>query len=129
MLPLLTVLVALLVFYGLLAATGRSLGIMSGLYPTVILIVGISDSIHMLTKYNLELVHHQPFTGAITKVIHEVGMSVFLTSFTTVFRLFDTGNLADASLAKFWCRCLYRNYPRIFDIDPVFASDITNTSF
>ena len=84
LLPLITMIITLLIFYGLLAFTGRSLGIMSSLYPTIILIVGISDSIHILTKYNLEINNGQSAKGAISKVIHEVGISILLTSLTTV---------------------------------------------
>lgn len=83
-LPLITMIITLLIFYGFLAFTGRSLGIMSSLYPTIILIVGISDSIHILTKYNLEINNGQSSKCAISKVIQEVGMGIFLTSLTTV---------------------------------------------
>ena len=84
LLPLIIMIITLLIFYGILAFTGRSLGIMSSLYPTIILIVGISDSIHILTKYNLEINNGRSSKDAISKVIHEVGMSIFLTSITTV---------------------------------------------
>lgn len=84
LLPLITMIITLIIFYGLLALTGRSLGIMSSLYPTIILIVGISDSIHILTKYNFEINNGQSAKGAISKVIHEVGISILLTSVTTV---------------------------------------------
>ena len=83
-LPLIIVIITLIIFYGFLALTGRNLGIMSSLYPTIILIVGISDSIHILTKYNLEINNGQTSKGAISKVINEVGLSLFLTSLTTV---------------------------------------------
>jgi predicted RND superfamily exporter protein len=83
-LPLLTMIITLLIFYGLLALTDRSLGIMSSLYPTIILIVGISDSIHILTKFNLEINNGLSSKEAILKVINEVGLSILLTSLTTV---------------------------------------------
>ncbi|NNC94734.1 MAG: MMPL family transporter [Chitinophagales bacterium] len=85
LLPLSSMIIALVLLYGFLALSGRSLGIMSSLFPTIILIVGISDSIHIITKYKLESGRLSSQTEAIRIVIREVGLSIGLTSLTTIF--------------------------------------------
>jgi predicted RND superfamily exporter protein len=83
LLPLISMIFALLIFYGILALTGRSLGILANLFPTIMLIVGISDVIHLLTKYSLEIKENRSKKEAILKLFKETGLSIFLTSFTT----------------------------------------------
>lgn len=85
--PLLTVIIALISLYGFMAITGRSLGIMSSLFPTIILIVGISDSIHMITKYQREWTRTGDYFKTLEEVIKEVGLSISLTSITTILGL------------------------------------------
>lgn len=100
-LPLIIMVITLLIFYGFLAFTGRSLGIMSSLYPTIILIAGISDSIHILNKYKLEINNGHSSQSAISKVIHEVGMSLFLTSLTTAIGFLTLTTSVMPALQKF----------------------------
>jgi len=43
--------IGLLIFFGILSLGGRELSVMSALYPILMLIVGTSDVIHIMTKY------------------------------------------------------------------------------
>lgn len=83
LLPLLVVVVSLVIFYGLMGWTGRSLGVMSNLFPTVLLIVGISDIIHLTAKY--EQGRQQGLSpGASAKLtVQEIGWAAGLTTLTT----------------------------------------------
>lgn len=74
---------SLLVFMGFLAYTGRELTLMSALYPVLILIVGSSDVIHIMSKYIDSTDEEGDRISSMTKVIREIGFATFLTSATT----------------------------------------------
>jgi predicted RND superfamily exporter protein len=80
---LISITVSLLLFMGLMGAIGRPLSIMSALYPVLMLIVGTSDVIHLMSKYIDELNNGKPKETAIQASIKEIGLATFLTSITT----------------------------------------------
>ncbi|MGZ3952940.1 MAG: MMPL family transporter, partial [Flavisolibacter sp.] len=51
LLPLVCMAISLLMLYGYMALLGRPLTILSNLFPTLVLIIGISDVIHISSKY------------------------------------------------------------------------------
>jgi len=73
----------LVIFLGVLGLLGRELNIMSALYPVLMLIVGTSDVIHIMTKYLDELKKGKLQNDAIWVTIKEVGLATLLTSVTT----------------------------------------------
>lgn len=73
----------MLIFLGFLAATGRELSAMAALYPVLMLIVGTSDVIHIMSKYLDELQKGNPRPTAIKTTVKEVGLATLLTSATT----------------------------------------------
>ena len=73
----------LLIFLGLLAAMGRELSVMASLYPVLMLIVGTSDVIHIMTKYTDLLQEGKDKITAMTITVKEIGMATLLTSLTT----------------------------------------------
>ena len=74
---------ALLLFFGLLVALGRELSAMAALYPVLMVIVGTSDLIHLMTKYVDELRAGQTRAGALRTTVREIGLATLLTSVTT----------------------------------------------
>jgi len=73
----------MLLFMGILGAWGRELSVMSALYPVLMIIVGTSDVIHIMSKYIDELRRGLPRKEAITITIKEIGLATLLTSITT----------------------------------------------
>lgn len=73
----------MLLFMGLLGATGRELNAMAALYPVLMIIVGTSDVIHIMSKYIDELRKGHPQDRAIITTIKEIGLATLLTSLTT----------------------------------------------
>ncbi len=73
----------MLLFIGFLGASGRPLNAMAALYPVLMIIVGTSDVIHIMSKYVDELKKGTPKQTAIWVTIKEIGMATFLTSATT----------------------------------------------
>lgn len=73
----------MLLFMGLLGAWGRDLNAMAALYPVLMIIVGTSDVIHIMSKYIDELGKGKDRNTAIRISIKEIGLATLLTSVTT----------------------------------------------
>ncbi|MFN3940313.1 MAG: efflux RND transporter permease subunit, partial [Chitinophagales bacterium] len=78
-----TVTINLILFIGMLGISGRTLNVMSTLYPIILIIVGISDTIHFLNRYILELRSNLDRGTAILNTLRDTGLATFLTSVTT----------------------------------------------
>lgn len=70
-------------FMGYLGVSGQSLSAMTGLYPILMIIVGTSDVIHIMSKYLDELEKGKEKKNAIITTIREIGLATLLTSVTT----------------------------------------------
>lgn len=73
----------MLLFMGFLGVTGRELNAMAALYPVLMIIVGTSDVIHIMSKYIDELRKGYSRRDAIRTTIKEIGLATLLTSVTT----------------------------------------------
>ena len=73
----------LLYFLGIIGLLGRELNIMAALYPVLMLIVGTSDVIHIMSKYVDELKKGIPKREAMIITIKEIGLATLFTSITT----------------------------------------------
>lgn len=73
----------LLYFLGIMGLLGRELNIMAALYPVLMLIVGTSDVIHIMSKYVDELRKGSPKREAMVVTIKEIGLATLFTSITT----------------------------------------------
>lgn len=80
---LLSMLAALIIFLGLIGLLGIEMDLLSALFPIVMIIVGVSDVVHLMTKYLHEYEHLGDRKEAIKKAVKEIGLATFLTSFTT----------------------------------------------
>ena len=78
-----SILLGLLIFIGIVGFIGEPLDSMALLYPIIMIIVGTSDVIHVMSKYVDELQKGKKQSDAIRTTVQEIGLSVFLTSFTT----------------------------------------------
>ncbi len=85
--PILIVLLSIIWTLGLMQATGKALDIMTVLLPTMMFVVGMSDTVHIMSKYLEEMRHIKKYGGnrfdALIKTIREVGFPTFLTLLTT----------------------------------------------
>ncbi len=73
----------LLLFIGLLGLLGRELNAIAALYPVLMIIVGTSDVIHIMSKYIDEFRAGRDKETAIRNTIKEIGLATLLTSLTT----------------------------------------------
>ena len=74
---------ALLFFLGLLSALGRELNALAALYPILMCIVGVADTIHITSKYIDELDKGHDRNAAIRITMKEIGLATFITCITT----------------------------------------------
>lgn len=82
-LSLVSIGLGLLLFLGFLGAAQRELNAISALYPVLMIIVGTSDVIHIMSKYIDELRKGHSREDAIWTSIREIGLATLLTSVTT----------------------------------------------
>ncbi|MGB1119102.1 MAG: efflux RND transporter permease subunit [Chitinophagales bacterium] len=80
---LITMLVALAFFTGMLGLFQVDIDPISALYPVIILIVGVSDVIHITSKYITEVKSGKTKGEAIQSTLQSIGLATFLTSATT----------------------------------------------
>lgn len=81
--PVLTVLIAIIITLGIMQLTGKYLDLMTTLLPTILFVVSMSDAVHILNRYIEELRNGFPKLIAIKTTFKEVGLATFLTSITT----------------------------------------------
>lgn len=80
---LISVGVSMSLLVGYLALSGTPLDLMSALYPVLMIIVGISDVVHVLSKYTDELQKGFTKKEALKTTIREIGLATLMTSLTT----------------------------------------------
>lgn len=81
--PLLVVTLTAIWISGIMSLTGKKLDVMMVLLPTIMFVVGMSDVVHILTKYIQELRNGKNKIKALKISFREIGMATFLTSLTT----------------------------------------------
>ncbi len=79
----LTVALSLLLFTGLMGALGIEQNVMSTLYPIVIIIIGISDAVHFIGKYLIELRRNSNRKIALFRTLADIGFATGLTAVTS----------------------------------------------
>ncbi|MGM0556316.1 MAG: efflux RND transporter permease subunit [Myxococcota bacterium] len=88
-LPMGTVLLAVLGTVALLVATDHSINIVNNVLPSLIFVIGISDSIHMLTRDAEEIEAGKSRADAVKATIRHTGLACLLTSTTTSVGFFS----------------------------------------
>jgi len=82
-LALISIALGMLLFMGFIGGFGRELNAMAALYPVLMIIVGTSDVIHIMSKYIDELRKGATRRAAIRTTIKQIGLATLLTSVTT----------------------------------------------
>lgn len=82
-LPMIVVLLAVTWCLGAMGLSGRPIDLMTVLMPTIMFVVGMSDVVHIISRYLEELRYGRNKIKAIKTAFKEVGLATLLTSFTT----------------------------------------------
>ena len=83
LIALISILISLIWISGLMSLMNISINVISYLTFNLLMIIGVSDAIHLLMKYHEEVYKNDSKNNALYKVIVEIGSALFLTSFTT----------------------------------------------
>ncbi|MEZ4886992.1 MAG: MMPL family transporter [Chitinophagales bacterium] len=89
LLPLLVVGLTVLWTMGIMVLNGKSVDLISNVIPTILMIIGIADVIHLLTDYEHRQAENRAkgfpksATDILQTTVKEVGMATLLTTFTT----------------------------------------------
>ena len=89
LLPFSAVIISDLWVLGLMGASGLTINIVTYLVPILVLIIGVADSIHILVKFQEELVHCREKREAIERTVRKIGAAIMLTSITTAIGFFS----------------------------------------
>lgn len=86
--PTLVVLLSIVWTLGFIKIMGKDLDLMLTVLPTILFVVGMSDSVHVLTKYMQELRKGKQKVEAIRYAFKSIRLATFLTALTTSIGFF-----------------------------------------
>jgi predicted RND superfamily exporter protein len=81
--PVIVVLLSIIWTIGVMAVQGEGISLVQTVLPTILFVVGMSDSVHIISKYIEELREGKEKFRALKDSFKDVAMATFLTSFTT----------------------------------------------
>lgn len=81
--PILVVGIGMVWNIGFMAVTGKPLDMLANLIPSIMFVVGIADTVHLVTRYQQDLASGLTGIPAMASTLKEIGASIFLTSLTT----------------------------------------------
>lgn len=83
LLPLGTVLVAVIWTLGAMSLAGRPISVLTTIVPNLVIVIGISDCVHMLSRYREDFAALGDRRAAVAGMLRRMAWACFLTSFTT----------------------------------------------
>jgi uncharacterized protein len=81
--PLLTIVVVVVWVLGTLVLFGFKITLLTGLIPSIIVVIGIPNSIYLINKYHHEFLAHGDKMKAIKTVTQKIGLVTLITNGTT----------------------------------------------
>ena len=87
--PLLVVVLSLISTLGIMALAGIAVSTVVQILPTFLIVVGIADSVHILTLFYHRLGYGDHKQDAIIRAVGKAGLPVFMTTITTACGLFS----------------------------------------
>jgi hypothetical protein len=87
--PQITVCASVLLLLGLMSLCGQEINLINNIIPSLLLVYGIADSIHLIQRYYEELGRGLPRRDALVVVVRRMGVACFMTSFTTAVGFFS----------------------------------------
>jgi predicted RND superfamily exporter protein len=97
--PLIVVGVVVVWVLGTIALFGFKITILTGLLPSIIVVIGIPNCIYLLTKYHQEIRIHGNKTKALSRIIRKIGIVTLMTNATTAIGFIVLG-FANISVLK-----------------------------
>ena len=101
LLPQLVVLVAVIWNLGLMQLTDEPLNIINHIAPVIVLVVGVADAVHILSRYLEERGAGLSRPDAVRRSVETLGKACFLTSATTAVGFASLSTATIATVASF----------------------------
>ena len=86
--PLIVILTMVIWTLGSVSLFGFKITALTGLLPSIIVVIGIPNSVYMLNKYHYEYASHGDQIRALTSIIRKIGIVTLITNFTTAVGFF-----------------------------------------
>ncbi len=83
LIPMLIVLIGVVWALGTMALFGYKITLLTGMVPSLLIVIGIPNSVYMLNKYHHEFRSHGNKIKSLQRVIIKIGNATFLTNLTT----------------------------------------------
>jgi len=83
MASLAVVIVSIIWVMGFISIMGYKITILSGVIPSLIIIIAIENCIYILNKYHLEYINHGNKIRALSRTIHRIGFASLMTNTAT----------------------------------------------
>jgi len=99
--PLTVVVLSILISVALMGALGWSLDLMFGMLPTLLIAVGVADSVHIISEFRAYHVSLGDRRAAVCRTMYLVGTPCLLTSLTTAAGFFAMSIAPIKSVAHF----------------------------
>ncbi len=99
--PVLVVLTGVVWSMGTLGLLGYKINVLSGMIPSLLIVIGIPNSIYMMNKFHHEFVQHGNKVKALQRVIVKIGNATFLTNLTTALGFATFINVKSDLLRQF----------------------------
>lgn len=68
---------------GTVSLMGYQINVLTGLIPSIIIVIGIPNSVYLLNKFHQEFAKHGNKIKAISRMIRKIGLVTLITNFTT----------------------------------------------
>ncbi|MDA0193917.1 MAG: MMPL family transporter [Bacteroidetes bacterium] len=81
--PLIIIGIVVIWSIGTIALLGYKITLLSGLIPSIIVVIGIPNSVYLLNRYHQEYAHNGNKNMALSQIIKKIGIVTFITNFTT----------------------------------------------
>ena len=81
--PLVVISVVVVWVLGTVGLLGYKINVLTGLIPSIIVVIGIPNAVYLINKYHQEFARHGNKTKALSRMVRKIGMVTFITNCTT----------------------------------------------
>ncbi|MEI7594645.1 MAG: MMPL family transporter [Bacteroidota bacterium] len=81
--PLIIVAIGIVWTLGIISLFGFKITILTGILPSLLVVIGMENCIYLLNKYHWEYKNHGNKIKALSRVVHRIGFATLITNMTT----------------------------------------------
>ena len=81
--PLVVISVVVVWVIGTVGLLDYRINVLTGIIPSIIVVIGIPNGVYLINKYHQEYVRHNNKIKALSRMVRKIGLVTFITNFTT----------------------------------------------